>query len=211
VKYNKILETNTKLREQIDRLIQQRETFDKIFSRIGAEVTLVSDETTRLNQQIALMEHERDAVAQEMDRMMEDAAQTAEEFDKKLSEDDEMRKLQRQQLAREKARLEPISTAIAEPDDETKDGGEEQASTPKVGVMTPEEETSLLTSQTIGKWTTVAKKKVIEQNKLDLAEIQKFFEKVGRLVVCVCCACSPPGVVYSLCCVRPAPHPPLLC
>ena len=100
VRYNKIIETNVKLREKIDRLVQQREVFDKIYSRIAAEVALVSDETERLEAQIELVEKERDDVAEDMNRQMEEATRVAAEFDAKLVQDEEARKLKHQQVVR---------------------------------------------------------------------------------------------------------------
>lgn len=201
VKYNKIIETNVKLREQIDRMVQQREVFDKIYSRIAAEVTLISDETTRLTQQIELVEKERNEVAEDMDRQVAEAEKAAAEFDRKLVQDEEGRKLKEQRLRREKAKLKPDTTEVVEDDDEehpAADGGQEgpegksskdsnaasaaaknkKKQQPKVGGMTPAEEENLLTSHAVGKWTTVTNKTVINHARLDLSSIQQFFDQV---------------------------------
>ena len=185
VKYNKKIETNVKLREQIDRMVQQREVFDKIYSRIAAEVTLISDETTRLNQQIELVEKERNAVAEEMDRQVAEAEKAAAEFDRKVVQDGEGRKQKEQKLRREKAKLKPDTTEVVE-DDEHSSGGEDgpegkdkaAAKKPKVGGMTPAEEENLITSHAVGKWTTVTNKTVINHARLDLSSIQQFFDQV---------------------------------
>ena len=57
-------------RAQVDNIVHHRDVFDKIFTRIGAETSLISDETSRLNEQIEAVEAERDKVAAEMNKQV---------------------------------------------------------------------------------------------------------------------------------------------
>ena len=51
---------------------------------------------------------------------------------------------------------------------------------PKVGGMTPDEEESLITHATVGKWTTVSNKTVINHAKDDLLAVKRFFDQVSN-------------------------------
>ena len=199
VKYNKILGVNMKLRKQIDAIVHHRDVFDKIFTRIGAETSLISDETARLNVQIEDVEKERDLVAEDMDKQTEQAALETKEFEEKLAADHEARKIERRRAAKELAKLrkEPkIPDPNRKPDisrspsmsprtrsgdlAENLEDGDEPI---QVGQLSHEEEAGLLTQSTIAKWNTVTKKKVITTSKQHLFEIQKFFDQVEQYIL----------------------------
>lgn len=176
-KYNAVIEKNTKLRTQIDTLVHKREIYDKIFTRIGAEIALISDESARLAYQIEQVECEREKVTESMTKIMEDAQKQSRKFDDQVVNDSESRKRERQRIAREKIRVQATvipdtKVSVNEPEAEEKDNVH-------VGGLNQVQEADLHAAHTTGKWTSLAKKTLIGQSKDHLHEANRFFDQVG--------------------------------
>lgn len=207
VKYNKILGENMKLREQIDGIVHHRDVFDKIFARIGAETSLISDETARLYDQIEETEAERNKIAEEMDKAAEKAAAETMEFERKLAEDHEARKLERRRVTSEKRKMDVTNTPDlpspakdprarlrqakrmdkeagsrrGSPNHDAEDDDNDEEEPVQVGQLSHEEEASLLSQSTTAKWKTVTQKTVITDSKQQLWEIKKFFDQLEEV------------------------------
>eukprot|EP00750_Incisomonas_marina_P019293 INCI3281.1.p1 GENE.INCI3281.1~~INCI3281.1.p1 ORF type:complete len:571 (-),score=148.25 INCI3281.1:657-2369(-) len=207
-KFNTTLDKNSKLRQEIDRLTNERHIFDKVYTRIEEEVVLYEEETLQVETETADREKQCKEVRESIKEMIAKDREEAEKFEVLIAESQSKIKhtAQKNEVGIGVIPL-PSSAKSARPASEQEATGAEAAAVAavaklkedplvamaaatmdealnektKAGTMTKEEEARLLARGARYRWEAVQNKAIIQKSAKKIAEIRNLMESLQEV------------------------------
>lgn len=164
VAFNCSISENKQARDRIDLLIQDRATFDKIFSRMEMEIWLTNNEVKKMKVQAAVTKAKRDAVKYELRQIVKKNEKATEEFEQKWQN-------RGQDLQDERFKLDNV----------VKVTNTDVTGVVQVGGLTTDDEKNLRSNLASKKWFTLSTKQHIQSSQEKAEQIQAFFDQLQEV------------------------------